>query len=212
MIFIPSRTFPTKTGRLVFIVILGFFLALCARPLHASSSHDSHASSDTHSPVDHGSSHGSEHGSEVKHGGGHGKVSGHGAASAHGDDSSGSLLTGVAAYSPMLIIMAVAIGIGVAMLVVGGLIRPNKPNARKLMPYECGMEPTGDAMVRVIPRYYVYAMLFLAFEVESLFLFPWAIVFDRIGIFAFIEMVLFIVVLVIGLAYAWAKGALDWHY
>ena len=100
----------------------------------------------------------------------------------------------------------------VTMLIVGALLRPNNPVPLKKMTYECGIEPKGDAFERVIPRYYIYAMLFLAFDVETLFLFPWAVVFDRIGVFAFIEMVLFIVILLVGLFYAWAKGALDWHY
>lgn len=123
------------------------------------------------------------------------------------------LFEGLTAYSPMLITLAIAAGIGISMLVVGWILfRPNNPTPLKQMSYECGIEPEGDAFERVIPRYYIYAMLFLAFDVETLFLFPWAIVFDRIGIFAFIEMVLFILILLVGLFYAWAKGALDWHY
>ncbi len=122
------------------------------------------------------------------------------------------LLEGLGAYSPVLIILAIAAGIGAPMLIIGVLFRPRNPIPLKKMTYECGIEPTNDAFERVIPRYYIYAMLFLAFDVETLFLFPWAIVFDRIGLFAFIEMVLFIVILLIGLFYAWAKGALDWHY
>lgn len=123
------------------------------------------------------------------------------------------LFGGLNAYSPMLITLAIAAGIGVAMLVVGWILfRPNNPTPLKQVTYECGIEPEGDAWERVIPRYYIYAMLFLAFDVETLFLFPWAVVFDRIGMFAFIEMVLFILILLVGLFYAWAKGALDWHY
>ena len=122
------------------------------------------------------------------------------------------LLEGLGAYSPVLIILAIAVGIGAPMLIIGILFRPSNPLPLKKLTYECGIEPEGDAFERMIPRYYIYAMLFLAFDVETLFLFPWAIVFDRIGLFAFIEMVLFIVILLIGLFYAWAKGALDWHY
>ncbi len=122
------------------------------------------------------------------------------------------MLSGTSSYVPILFFMAVAGGIGAAMLFIGLLWRPSNPYKEKGTPYECGIEPEGDAWERVIPRYYIYAMLFLAFDVEALFLFPWAIVFDKLGIFAFVEMVLFIVVLLIGLAYAWAKGALDWRY
>jgi NADH-quinone oxidoreductase subunit A len=121
-------------------------------------------------------------------------------------------LTGASSYIPVLFFIALAAGIGGIMLLLGIMWRPQRRYEEKLSPYECGMTPTGDAWERVIPRYYVYAMLFLAFDVEALFLFPWAIVFDRIGLFAFVEMVLFIIILVIGLVYAWAKGALDWRY
>ncbi len=122
------------------------------------------------------------------------------------------LLSGLSSYIPVLVFMAISGAIGFLMLLIGRLWRPSHPYKEKLSPYECGIEPEGDAWERVIPRYYVYAMLFLAFDVEALFLFPWAIVFDKIGWFAFIEMVLFIIVLLIGLVYAWAKGALDWRY
>ena len=123
------------------------------------------------------------------------------------------LLGGLSAYAPVLFILAIAGGVGAGMLIIGWLsFRPNKPTSLKLMAYECGIEPQDNALERVFPRYYIYAMLFLAFDVEILFLIPWAIVFDRLGVFAFIEMVLFILVLLVGLLYAWAKGALDWHY
>ncbi|MFQ5645779.1 MAG: NADH-quinone oxidoreductase subunit A [bacterium] len=121
-------------------------------------------------------------------------------------------LAGKAAYSPVIMMILLSGGIGLSMLLIGWLIRPDRPNKQKLSPYECGIEPTGDAFTRVIPRYYIYAILFIVFDVEALFLLPWAIVFSRIGMFAFIEMVIFIVILVVGLIYAWAKGALDWYY
>ena len=122
------------------------------------------------------------------------------------------LLTGVGSYVPVLFFMAMVGVIGFAMILLGIIWRPSNPYKEKGISYECGIEPEGDAWVRVIPRYYIFAMLFLAFDVEALFLFPWAIVFDKIGIFAQIEMVVFIVILLIGLIYAWAKGALDWRY
>ena len=122
------------------------------------------------------------------------------------------MLSGASSYVPILFFMALAGGIGLAMIFIGIIWRPKHSYAEKLSPYECGIDPEGDAWERVIPRYYVYAMLFLAFDVEALFLFPWAIVFDELGLFALVEMVLFIVVLLVGLIYAWAKGALDWRY
>jgi NADH-quinone oxidoreductase subunit A len=122
------------------------------------------------------------------------------------------LLSGLSRYIPVLVFMVLAGVIGFSMLYLGILWRPKRPYKEKLSPYECGIEPFGDARERVVPRYYVYAMLFLAFDVEALFLFPWAIVFDKLGVFALVEMVLFIFILLIGLIYAWAKGALDWRY
>lgn len=116
----------------------------------------------------------------------------------------------LAGYIPVLILFLLAAGIGTGMLMVGGLVRPKNRYDEKNSPYECGIEPFGDALDRVKPSYYIYAMLFLAFDVEAIFLFPWAVVFDKIGVFALVEMVLFIVILVIGLLYVWYKGALNW--
>jgi NADH-quinone oxidoreductase subunit A len=93
---------------------------------------------------------------------------------------------------------------------VSRLIRPANPNPQKLSTYECGEEPIGIGWVRFHVRYYLYALVYIVFAVETVFLFPWAIVFQELGWFAFVEMMIFIGILLLGLAYAWRKGALEW--
>ncbi len=90
-------------------------------------------------------------------------------------------------------------------------IRPNKPDPIKNAPYECGMETVGTAWVQFNFRYYFYALLFVIFDVETVFLYPWAVAFRRLELFGFIEMVIFIAILLVGYAYAWRKGALEWR-
>lgn len=94
--------------------------------------------------------------------------------------------------------------------IVARLIRPSKPTPVKLSIYECGEEPIGSPWLRIHVRYYLFALVYILFAVETVFLFPWAIVYRSLGLFAFIEMMIFIVILLVGLAYAWAKGALEW--
>jgi NADH-quinone oxidoreductase subunit A len=94
--------------------------------------------------------------------------------------------------------------------VLARLVRPRRPNPQKLSSYECGEEPIGIGWVRFHVRYYLYALVYIIFAVETVFLFPWAVVFRRIGMVAFIEMMVFIAILLIGLAYAWKKKALEW--
>ncbi len=102
-----------------------------------------------------------------------------------------------------------------AMFVVGGmfgarLLRPSRPNDEKLSTYECGEEPIGDSWVKFNVRFYVIALIFLIFDVEVVFLFPWALVYQKLGMFAFIEMMIFLAILVAGYIYVWVKGDLDW--
>jgi NADH-quinone oxidoreductase subunit A len=120
-------------------------------------------------------------------------------------------------YMPVLLFMILATAMGFGLLLLGEIIRPRRPYREKLMPYESGstfetgvtplVEPT---RYRFSVKFYIIAMLFVVFDVEAIFLFPWAIVFDRIGLFAFIEMVIFIVILLIGFVYAWRKEAFKW--
>jgi NADH-quinone oxidoreductase subunit A len=102
-----------------------------------------------------------------------------------------------------------------ALFVAGGMIaawilRPRRPYPGKLAPYECGEDPIGDAWVRFNVRFYVIALVFLIFDVEVVFLFPWALVYRNLGLFGFLEMAVFLGILFVGFAYVWVKGDLDW--
>lgn len=105
------------------------------------------------------------------------------------------------------IIAAIFVAAG---LFVAYLLRPKKWYPEKLTTYECGEEPVGSSWIKYNIRFYVVALVFLIFEVETVFLFPWAVVFKNLGLFAFIEMVIFLVILLVGYAYVWVNGDLDW--
>jgi NADH-quinone oxidoreductase subunit A len=113
-------------------------------------------------------------------------------------------------YIPIAIFVLVAVGFALFTLVFTSLIHPSKYNKVKLEPYECGIEPRTDARDRYSIRYYLVAMLFVIFDVETVFMFPWAVIFDQLLLFGLIEMVVFIFILVVGYFYAWKKGALEW--
>jgi NADH-quinone oxidoreductase subunit A len=113
-------------------------------------------------------------------------------------------------YSTVLIFLLVGAGFVIFNLLLGRLIRPNNPTPEKLIPYECGEEPVGPAWVQFNMRFYIIALCFLIFDVEIVFLFPWGVVFRDLGLFAFVEMLIFIFILVVGFAYIWAKGDLRW--
>ena len=102
------------------------------------------------------------------------------------------------------------LGIGVSMMLLPLLLRPKNPNPVKSMAYESGMPPIGNAQQRYTVRYYIIAMLFVVFDIEAVFFYPWAVAFNAIGWYGLIEMVLFIALLLVAYAYAWRKGALDW--
>lgn len=113
-------------------------------------------------------------------------------------------------YLPVLIMMLIASAFGLSALIVGAFFRPRRPYDEKLMPYESGNPPVGEPRQRFSVKFYIIAMLFVVFDVEAIYLYPWAIVFDKIGLFAFVEMMLFIVILLVGYFYAWRKDALKW--
>jgi NADH-quinone oxidoreductase subunit A len=98
----------------------------------------------------------------------------------------------------------------VVCLTLGKLLRPYKPSAEKYTTYESGLEPFHDSRVQFNVRYYMFALMFVIFDVETVFLYPWAVAYDKLGIFALIEMLIFVVMLVIGLVYAWKKKVLRW--
>ena len=117
----------------------------------------------------------------------------------------------LAEYLPTLLFLLVAAGIGVALIVIGNVFGPRRPNPEKLSPYECGFPAFEDARMRFDVRYYLIAILFIVFDLEIAFVFPWAVVFRELGMFGLIEMGVFLALLVIGFAYVWKKGALEWE-
>ena len=114
-------------------------------------------------------------------------------------------------YLPVLVFLIVSTLVGVGPIVIGWLLGPDKPDAEKLSPYECGFEAFEDSRMKFDVRYYLVAILFIIFDLEIAFLFPWAVVLDQIGIFGFAAMALFLGILVIGFIYEWKKGALEWE-
>ena len=95
-------------------------------------------------------------------------------------------------------------------LIVSRFIRPRRPTPIKLSTYECGLEAMGDIWVQFKVQYYLYALAFVVFDIETIYLYPWAVAYGRLGLFALIEMAIFLLILVAGLVYAWRKGALEW--
>ena len=114
-------------------------------------------------------------------------------------------------YLPILLFLFVAIVIAVALLAIGWLLGPKRPGAEKNSPYECGFEAFEDARMKFDVRYYLVAILFIIFDLEIAFLFPWATVYKDIGISAIVAMAIFLGILVIGFVYEWKKGALEWE-
>jgi len=114
-------------------------------------------------------------------------------------------------YLPILIFLVLGIVFGLAPLLVGFVMGPRRPDSEKLSPYECGFEAFEDSRMKFDVRYYLVAILFIIFDLEIAFLFPWAIVLDKIGMFGFFAMVLFLGILVVGFIYEWKKGALEWE-
>jgi NADH:ubiquinone oxidoreductase subunit 3 (subunit A) len=116
----------------------------------------------------------------------------------------------LAAHSAIGVFLAVAVGFLVVNLLVWKVIRPSRYSEEKLTTYECGENPTGSAWIQFNIRFYVFALIFIVFDVEAVFLLPWAVVFRELGPLAFIEGLVFIAILVVALAYVWRKGDLEW--
>lgn len=114
-------------------------------------------------------------------------------------------------YAFIGILAVVAFGFAVAGLVAAWLVSPKKPNPIKNDVYECGIQTFGDTWVQFKAQYYLFALIFVVFDVEAVFLFPWAVAYRQLGLYAVVEAILFILILVGGLLYAWRKGALDWQ-
>jgi NADH-quinone oxidoreductase subunit A len=114
-------------------------------------------------------------------------------------------------YFPVLLFMLVGLGVGVAPMVLGRVLGPHRPDNAKLSPYECGFEAFEDARIKFDVRYYLVAILFILFDLEIAFLFPWAVVLKEIGTFGFVSMMIFLAILTVGFIYEWMKGALEWE-
>jgi NADH-quinone oxidoreductase subunit A len=120
-------------------------------------------------------------------------------------------------YFPILLFIIVGLAVGAAPIFIGWLLsqpwllNTNRPDSQKLSPYECGFEAFEDARMKFDVRYYLIAILFILFDLEIAFLFPWAIVLEEIGLFGFVSMMVFLGILVVGFVYEWKKGALDWE-
>jgi NADH-quinone oxidoreductase subunit A len=119
--------------------------------------------------------------------------------------------TMLAEYFPILLFICVAVVIGVVPMALGKLLGPSRPDPEKLSPYECGFEAFEDARMKFDVRYYLVAILFILFDLEIAFLFPWATVINEIGFAGFLAMMVFLGILTVGFAYEWMKGALEWE-
>lgn len=115
------------------------------------------------------------------------------------------------AYLPIILLVVIAAMFGLGSVVVSSLVGQKKPSAVKMQPYECGCEPVGTARERFSIKFYLIAMLFILFDIECVFLYPWAVLFKRLGVFGLVEMGVFIVILFVGYIYVWKKGALEWE-
>ena len=114
-------------------------------------------------------------------------------------------------YLPILVFLMVGGVIGMALLALGFILGPRRPDAAKNSPYECGFEAFENARMKFDVRYYLVAILFIIFDLEIAFLFPWAVVLDKIGMVGFVAMAVFLGILVVGFIYEWKKGALEWE-
>jgi NADH-quinone oxidoreductase subunit A len=114
-------------------------------------------------------------------------------------------------YLPILLFILVGLAIGVGPIIAGGLLAPHRPDSEKLSPYECGFEAFEDARMKFDVRYYLVAILFILFDLEIAFLFPWAVVLEDLGAYGLWAMFLFLAILVVGFIYEWKKGALEWE-
>ncbi len=108
------------------------------------------------------------------------------------------------------IFMVISLFLPAAAITIAALLSPKKPNPLKTSIYECGIETVGETWIQFKPQYYVYALIYLVFDVETIFLYPWAMAYNQVGLFAVLETLLFIAILLGGLLYAWRKGALEW--
>ncbi|MGA8220957.1 MAG: NADH-quinone oxidoreductase subunit A [Candidatus Acidiferrales bacterium] len=115
-------------------------------------------------------------------------------------------------YGPLLLMFILAGGLSGAILFVSALVGKHKPSPVKDQAYECGVTPTGDARSPIRVQFYMVALLFILFDIEAIFLYPWALVYSDLKVFGFVEMLLYIIILLVGYIFLWKKGALDWEH
>jgi NADH-quinone oxidoreductase subunit A len=121
------------------------------------------------------------------------------------------MLTPLQTYFPIGVVLLVAVGQALLLLSLANTLGPRRPSLVKTAPFECGSEPVGSARERFGVKFYVVALLFIVFDIEAIFLYPWAVLFTELGWAGYVEMALFIFTVVIGLVYVWKKGVLDWN-
>ncbi len=121
------------------------------------------------------------------------------------------MLTYLAPYLPIAVLLLISTIISFIVVGLGHLFGPHRPTARKLAPYESGMRPIGPAMRRMPVRFYLVAVLFILFDIEVIFFLPWAVTFKALGVLGFVEMIVFIAILLVGYIWLWKKGALEWE-
>ena len=114
-------------------------------------------------------------------------------------------------YLPVLLFILVGAAVGFGPLIIGKILGPSRPDPEKLSPYECGFEAFEDARMKFDVRYYLVAILFILFDLEIAFLFPWAVTLQEVGVTGFVAVLVFLAILVVGFAYEWKKGALNWE-
>ncbi|MGA8873234.1 MAG: NADH-quinone oxidoreductase subunit A [Candidatus Acidiferrales bacterium] len=114
-------------------------------------------------------------------------------------------------YGSLLLMFVLAAGLAGALITVSSIIGKHKPSPEKDMPYECGIRPTGDAREAFSVHFYMVGLIFILFDIEAIFLYPWALVYHDLKLFGFVEMLLYIIILLVGYIYLWKKGALDWN-
>jgi NADH-quinone oxidoreductase subunit A len=113
-------------------------------------------------------------------------------------------------YGPLLLMFILAAGLAGLLVILSTVIGRHKPSREKDQPYECGMRPTGDARQPFSVHFYMVALIFILFDIEAIFLYPWALVYHRLNVFGFVEMLLYIMILLVGYIFLWKKGALNW--
>jgi len=114
-------------------------------------------------------------------------------------------------YGPLLLMFLLACGLSGALIVVSAFVGKRKATREKEQPYECGIRPTGDAREPISVHFYMVALIFILFDIEAIFLYPWALVYHQLSVFGFVEMLLYIIILLAGYIFLWKKGALDWN-